>query len=245
MPILQENKVIELKYAAKQFGKMNEEELELSAYELLLKIHAVRGWTVPVSELMDILVKQFSLKMTEKYANVNAEEMMYAFRNTELEIKDWGKALNLSLIDEVMLPYLEQRFELSRTEENLLNKPIMIEDIKPLSKEEKAEWMMDWKMMGDDINFELIPLQFYDFMEEDNLLRVTPKRKWEYLERATKAIKSQLQIDIGNCKTTDALRLYGEFEKMEKEGFTGELKGRILNRAKRLIIYDYLKGIIQ
>mgnify|MGYP003421232987 FL=1 len=147
---------------------MNEEELELSAYELLLKIHAVRGWTVPVSELMDILVKQFSLKMTEKYANVNSEEMMYAFRNTELEIKDWGKALNLSLIDEVMLPYLEQRFELSRTEENLLNKPIMIEDIKPLSKEEKAEWMMDWKMMGDDINFELIPLQFYDFMEEDN-----------------------------------------------------------------------------
>ena len=58
--------MIELKYAAKQFGKMNEEELELSAYELLLKIHAVRGWTVPVSELMDILVKQFSLKMTEK-----------------------------------------------------------------------------------------------------------------------------------------------------------------------------------
>ena len=99
--------------------------------------------------------------------------------------------------------------------------------------------------LGDDINFELIPLQFYDFMEEDNLLRVTPKRKWEYLERATQAIKSQLQIDIGNCKTTDALRLYREFEKMEKNGFTGELKGRILNRAKRLIIYDYLKGIIQ
>lgn len=245
MPILQENKVIELKYAAKQFGKMNEEELELSAYELLLKIHAVRGWTVPVSELMDILVKQFSLKMTEKYANVNSEEMMYAFRNTELEIKDWGKALNLSLIDEVMLPYLEQRFELSRTEENLLNKPIMIEDIKPLSKEEKAEWMMEWKEKVDTINFELIPLPFYDFMEQDNLLRLSSKEKWAYTEKATTQIKTQLFNDISTCKTNDAYIAFNKFENMEKNGFTGELKGRILNRAKRLIIYDYLKGIIQ
>lgn len=236
--------MIELKYAAKQFGKMTEEELELSAYELLLKIHTVRGWTVPVSDLMDILVKQFSLKMTEKYANVNAEEMMYAFRNTELETKDWGKALNLSLIDEVMLPYLEQRFDLSRVEENLLNKPPMIENVQPMTKEEKAEWIMEWKQ-NPNINFELIPLIFYDFMDEDDLLRLTKEQKWGYVEKATTNVKAQLQIAIGECKTTDALRQYGEFEKMEKEGFTGELKGRILNRAKRLIIYDYLKGVIQ
>ena len=42
----------------------------------------------------------------------------------------------------------------------------------------------------------------------------------------------------------DAYIAYSKFLNMEKDGFTGEFKGRILNRAKRLIIYDYLKGKI-
>lgn len=238
-----ETKILELKYTGKQFGVMDENERWFAAQTILLKIHAIKGWTIPVSELMDILVDQFQHKLEESYKNVTVAEFEYAFRNST-DVKDWGKALNLSLIDEVMLPYLENRFDLSQQEEKL-KKPIMIENVQPMSKEEKAEWMMDWKMMGDNINFELIPLQFYDFMAEDNLLRITAKEKWAYTEKATQQIKSQLQIAIGECKTTDALRAYGEFEKMEKEGFTGELKGRILNRAKRLIIYDYLKGIIQ
>lgn len=238
-----ENKVLELKYTGKQFDVMNENERWFAAQTLLLKIHAIKGWTIPASEMMDILIDQFQHKLKEGYKNVTVAEMEYAFRNST-DIKDWGKALNLSLIDEVMLPYLENRFDLSQQEEKL-KKPIMIEEPKKLTKEEKAEWMMDWKMMGDNINFELIPLPFYDFMDEDDLLRLTNKQKWEYTDKATQQIKSQLQIAIGECKTTDALRAYGEFEKMEKEGFTGELKGRIVNRAKRLIIYDYLKGYIQ
>lgn len=222
---------------------MDERERWFAAQTLLLKIHAIKGWTIPVSELMDILIDQFQHKLEDRYQNVTIAEIEYAFRNST-DVKDWGKAMNLSLIDEVVIPYLDNRFDLSQQEEKL-KKPIMIEDIKPLTKEDKAEWIMDWKEKVGSINLELIPLIFYDFMEEDNLLKLSSKQKWLYLQRATQAIKSQLQIEIGNCKTTDALRSFGQFEKMEKEGFSGELKGRILNRAKRLIIYDYLKGIIQ
>lgn len=238
-----ESKVLELKYTGNIFGKMEEQERWFAAQTILLKIHAIKGWSIPASEMMDILIDQFQRKLNEGYQNVTVAEVEYAFRNST-DVKDWGKALNLSLIDEVMIPYLENRFDLSQQEEKL-KKPIMIENTKPLTKEDKAEWMMDWKMMGDNINFELIPLPFYYFMEEDNLLRLTAKQKWAYTEKATQQIKLMLQIEIGNCKTTDALRAYGEFEKMEKDGFTGELKGRIVNRAKRLIIYDYLKGVIQ
>ena len=66
MPILDENRVIELKYSAKTFGKMTEDERSLAAYQILLKIHAVRGWSIPVSELMDILVGEFEKKLSEK-----------------------------------------------------------------------------------------------------------------------------------------------------------------------------------
>jgi len=130
----------------------------------------------------------------------------------------------------------------ARQTHNQLKKdyPKMIAEKFTLDDEEKAEWMMEWKQ-DPNINFELIPLIFYDWMEQKNLIKLSGKEKWGYTEKATAQIKSMLQIDIGNCKTTDALRAYGEFEKMEKEGFTGEIKGRILNRAKRLIIYDYLK----
>ena len=40
--------------------------------------------------------------------------------------------------------------------------------------------------------------------------------------------------------SVDNARELKEFEKGESEGFTGVFKERILNRAKRMIVYDYL-----
>lgn len=242
MPILGESKVIELKYSAKSFGKMSGDERALAAYQLLLKIHAIRGWTIPVSELMDILVGEFEKKLSESYANVNEDEMMYAFRNCEMDIKDWGKALNLSLIDEVMSPYLQKRFELSKVEESL-HKPVMIEEKKILSDEEKAEWICDWKVM-EEINIELIPLLFYEFLDSKKIISLTGKKKNEYTEKASQQIKALLHEEMSICKTNDAYIAFNNFENMERNGFTGELKGRIINRAKRLIVFDYLKDNI-
>lgn len=221
---------------------MNETERELSAYQLLIKIHAIRGWTIPASELMDILVSEFQKKLSESYANVNEEEMMYAFRNCEMDIKDWGKALNLSLIDEVMMPYLENRLELSKIEERL-KQPVMLAEKTHLTDEDKAEWLMDWKVMP-DINIELIPLIFYEFLDEKKLIPLTGKQKFAYTERAAQEMKTKLFEDIATCKTNDAYLAYNKFVNMEKDGFTGEFKGRILNRAKRLIVFDYLKDIL-
>lgn len=239
MPLSQENKLIELKYASKQFGKMSQEERRLSAFKVLITIHAITGWTVPVSELMDILVNQFELKLAESYSNVNEQEVEYAFRNRGVDIKDWGKALNLSLIDEIMIPYLESRFELSRVEEQL-NKPKMIEQPKELTDEEKADWICDWKSMP-EINIELIPLMFYEFLDSKKIINLTKKEKWQYTEKATIAVKIKLMEALPLCKTTDSLRELQEFERQQANGFEKEFKGRILNRAKRQIVFDYLK----
>lgn len=84
---------------------------------LLLKIHVITGWEVPQKELMAILADQFAKKILESYPSVTPDEVEYAFRNKPIELKDWGKALNISIIDEVMVPYLEKRFEISRVEE--------------------------------------------------------------------------------------------------------------------------------
>ena len=109
--------MIERKYAGKTFGSMAPKELQKSANEVLLRIHVITGWQMPPNELMLILVDEFNKKILESYPNVNIEEITYAFREYGSEVKEWGKALNISLIDEVMIPYLEKRFEASKVEE--------------------------------------------------------------------------------------------------------------------------------
>ena len=118
--------------------------------------------------------------------------------------------------------------------------PKMIEEKVILTDEDKAEWLMDWKVMP-SINIELIPLMFYDFLTEKKIIELSTKEKWEYTIKATQNIKTMLQDEIGICKTNDAYVAYNRFQNEEKDGFGKEFKGRILNRAKRLIVYDYLK----
>jgi len=135
----------------------------------------------------------------------------------------------------------------ARQTHNQLKKdyPKMIAEKFTLDDEEKAEWMMEWKQK-DSIILELIPLVFYEWMEEKRLIKLSAKEKWQYTERATALIKAELFNETQLVKTNnDAYIAYNKFCNMEKEGFSGENKGRIVNRAKRLIIYDYLKGIIE
>lgn len=233
-----ESRLLELKYTGKQFGKMDESERWFGAQTLLLKIHAIKGWTIPASEMMDILIDQFQHKLEESYSNVTVAEMEYAFRNDK-DAKDWGKALNLSMIDEVMLPYLENRFDLSEQEEKLAKPVMMIEEKKESTEEEILEWINEWKRP--DINFDLIPIVFYEYLIQFKLIEVTTEAKWAAIEKATQQIKSILQIEITNGGGMDAVRAMAEFETGEKDGFTGKLKERILNRAKKLIVAEYLK----
>lgn len=233
-----ESKILELKYTGKRFGEMNDDERWFAAQTILLKIHAIKGWSIPISELMDILIDQFQQKLNEGYKNVTIAEMEYAFRNN-IDTKDWGKSLNLSLIDEVMIPYLENRYDLSSQEESL-KKNKMIEEKKELTDQEKQEWIDEWKNKQ-DINLELIPIIFYDYLNKQTILNVNSQDKFDYFDKAASQIKAILYTNMGSCKTNDAILELKEFEDMEKNGFHGKLKDKIINRAKRLIVFDYLK----
>lgn len=108
-----EVKILILKYAAKQIGQMNAQEVESWGMALLVKIHVITGWTIPPAELLNILVDQFQKKLVESYPTMNPDEIEYAFRTGGTTVKDWGKSMNLALIDEVLIPYLDERKRLS------------------------------------------------------------------------------------------------------------------------------------
>lgn len=181
-----------------------------------------------------------------KFANKTLSELVLAFDlaiNNELDLKPDDIKIydqfTIAYLAQIMAAYKSWLYKIWQTNKS---KPavIEIEEKKEVSDEEKLEWLNEWKR--DDINVDLIPLPFYDYLIQFNLVDITPKMKWDAIERATQSIKSSLQVAIGECETTDALREFGEFEKMEKEGFAGKLKEKILNKAKKLIIADYLKA---
>lgn len=110
-------------------------EQSISAKETLLRIHVIAGWAMPPDELMIILIDEFTKKVVESYPNITVEEISYAFRSEGYKVKEWGKALNISLIDEVMVPYLEKRFELSKFEEQKVKQIEHKPDIDQIEKE--------------------------------------------------------------------------------------------------------------
>lgn len=120
----EEDRIIQKKYAAKQIRHMNDQELSLWPKALLLKIHVITGWVIPATDLLNILMDQFQKKLIEDYGNLNTEEIEYAFRKSGTIIKDWGKEMNLNLIDQVLIPYLTERVEASRNEEKKKDPPV-------------------------------------------------------------------------------------------------------------------------
>lgn len=118
-----EKRMLAKKYAGKQICHMDEKEISLWPKALLLKIHIITGWVIPGTELLNILVDQFQKKLVEDYGNLNTEEIEYAFRRSGTTIKDWGKEMNLNLIDQVLIPYLNERMQVSAKEEKLKHPP--------------------------------------------------------------------------------------------------------------------------
>lgn len=131
---------------------------------LLSKIHVITGWTIPNSpELLNILVDQFVKTLVEKYPSLNTDEMEYAFRQHGTSIEDWGKAMNLNLIDSVLTPYINHRFRISEDERRIkegkgeLEQKIFTDEELDNSAREDAErqyqgFLKQWPLKGIEIN---------------------------------------------------------------------------------------------
>jgi hypothetical protein len=119
----EDNRLIELKYAAPKIGTLSKNDLFTQSKALLLKIHVITGWTLPTGEILNILIDQFRKKLAEDYPSLNAEEVEYAFRHSGTSVEDFGKEFNLNLIDKVLWPYEIKRRRLSEEEERMQPPP--------------------------------------------------------------------------------------------------------------------------
>lgn len=119
----EETQIICLKYSAKKISELSESELYLQVKKMLLQIYVITGWTMPSGEIKKILEDQFQKKLLESYRTLNTDEIVYAFRQIGTGIEDWGKEMNLNLVDKVLKPYLISREEISEKEEQQVPPP--------------------------------------------------------------------------------------------------------------------------
>lgn len=240
----EEAEVLDLKYRSKRFSDMKPAEISVCSYGLLLKISVVTGWPLPTAEqLLDILIDQFYHKLKESYADFNVEEIEYAVRNYGTKIKDWGKNINLSLLDEVMVQYRTQRETVSEIEQNrqrpMIDEP-KLEDIT------NQDWYNQTKglVRNRKLTVEFVPLPLYDWAFKENLINPTIDEKWDYMLQAINLRQAKLYADLmldGNDK--NAIHLWTEFMEMKKaECFKGDELTRLRNLSKKLVLFDHFKS---
>lgn len=221
-------------------------DLLLHSQASMLRICVITGWQMPEDELQDILIDQFMKKLTETYPNVNPEEFEYAFRTYGTTVQDWGKQINLSLIHQVMHPYLTAREHIGKVEDmarareaDKSQKPV--ED---LSDKAMEDWAKDTKarILNNGYSVNLIPLMLYDWLVKSGRLFRGKGEKKEYLQKAIAYVHGELIASLEKVEARAVRMRLNEFNAMrDSKIFKGDEAENLRTLAKKMIAFDFLK----
>lgn len=166
-----DKKMIALKYQSEQMGQMSEENLRRYSIALLLKIHVITGWVID-PDLKDILSDQFRKHLLENYPVMNVDEIEYAFRKKGTTTKDWGKTFNLALVDEVLIPYCEERMRLSfdLEERNTQPPPMKVNTEEEIDNFHR-KWTEEFYQRIRSGQIENVPAYCQDILVKDGLMK--------------------------------------------------------------------------
>lgn len=237
----EELKVLEVKYIQPVIKKLTAEDLYLHTQALLLKIHVITGWKLPENEaLLTILQDQVGKKLVEDYGSVNMAEIEFAFRKYGTSIKDWGKDVNLSFLDTVMLQYLKERQAVSDLEERMKEAP---EKPKPtdeqvLSLSRENIELKYQKYLAGNTSFNMIPdtslatLALDGFCPFDLYKDFVDKAK-EYIEKSKRNAIEEYKLALKNNMV--------ERERKELAELTTESIPVILLAKKMAVVYCFYR----
>lgn len=113
-------KILEVKYSTSpRIADIDLTLLDQHVRVSLLRTHVITGWTLPLEEIMDVLIDEYRNLLLQDYEDVNFEEIIFAFRKYGIRIEDWGKDMNLNLITKVLDAYMEDRYDIGLLEERV------------------------------------------------------------------------------------------------------------------------------
>lgn len=237
-----DRKVLEMKYKSVKIKKMTDRQLNAHVLALMMKVSVITGWQIPQFDSSEgkkenpyamILQDQFRKKMMEDYGDLNIDEIEYALRSFGTKIKDWGKAMNLSLIDEAIGKYTFLRREISEYEENVkVNLPSL--------NAGNADWSDVWERLKENPeNKSLITTALYDWLDRTGKIKLDKKEKHSLIERARQKLIVEMKYKIMNGEP----KYKKDLEELESDKLTKLTKAKIINRAKHIAVIELIDNL--
>lgn len=226
-----------VKYKSKRFSEIDPSILEIELGALTVKINVITGWQIPDDDTyLNVFRQQLVKLVSESYKDMNPDEFEYAMRNYGTKIKDWGKAINLSLIREALDRYLTDRAGISEYEERTNNA-----DIKALPPGE-CDWSDEWERLqqraqeGKEL---IISTALYDWMDRSGKIFLTTEQKHEFMNKALEELISHNETE--KLQGFDR-GVINELRRLKDGSWKSDprIYSKIVNRAKILSIKDLL-----
>lgn len=243
--------ILRLKHAAVPFGRMNEKDLDNWVDALMLKAAAIAGWIIPEDDnALNILTDQFKKKLKESYATVNNEEFEYAFREYAGEVKDWGRNMNLGIIDQIIGKYLSSRAPISRIEEQTVLGDALVKFLDTKKEDMSDEAMGQWfdetvrAVRANEKTVHFMPVMLYEWLDGKGLIQKTNAEKRDYLSRAVPLRRKQIVEAYENSKSISDKLTLESFTAMEESGcFTGREIDLLKLIAKKIVLFDHISNL--
>lgn len=233
----EENRVLAVKYKSVPFVAQKPEDVKTHTLALLLKISVITGWIIPDAEMSIILEDQLQKQLLEKYGHVNPDEVEFAFRMYGTTVKDWGKQMNLSLIDDVMGQYLTARQMISRVEESYKLGRLEYKPKEDMSDEAMEKWVKQLK--GQKIAVELLPEMLYEWLLSTGKINPTSKEKWVMMEMAV----AYRQYSLSDNKDREGRQALSAFLTQKAAGvFEPKEADQLRRLSKQMILQQYLNS---
>jgi hypothetical protein len=225
-----------------RIGTFTGESLASGAANLIFKINVSTGWKMPDdAAYLNVLISEFALYLTENCSDMTFAEVSFAVRNYGLEIKDWGKSMNLSLINEPILAYRAARKVVSEIEESLKTKEVLLE-LPPAPVDWSSHWndILDAARKGQE---KIIILPIYDWLVETGQLNLTNDEKKILFDKAKNIYRAEYGYAVQTGSATPQIKAI--LNNILTDEITEDLKVKIGNRAKRLAVKAFAKNRIE
>lgn len=173
-------------------------DLSRNAAGLLVRINAVTGWRLPDDiQLAQVLTSEFTEYLHTNAGDMNSKEVISAVRNNGLTIIEWGKSMNLSFIDQCILPYKSQRAELSKVEEQAaIDQKQAKTDTLPVGA---VDWSNEWNnvlyaaKIGQMSNCWIVTDLYEWLIRTGKMEDPTKEDKWDVVRQVAKTYLKEIQ----------------------------------------------------
>jgi len=211
---------------------------------LVKRIKVVTGWNIPeLEEDRSILYAEMYCHFQESWPSYNAEEIAYSVRAYGNTVNNWGKDINLILIDQCLESYQRERLEASKMEEQ--KTPTSAPRLPPPSDwREMLEYYFQKFLTGLKINIWMMPFEMYGQAVTDRY--VAPEVWMDFTEKATEWLfrdfSRQESLFVVNRDKVAKKEIELKFEAFIEQGEQYEDVPRIAKRLALLFLFEKLKA---